>query len=128
MTEKTNSSSNGEGRGKKPQTFRLVPDTVLKLIAFAGSYGMSKTAYIELALKERFKKDRIQVDTRVLAQQHQDLLDAACGVYEIVESRELDPQAKLNAIKRCIESALENDRQRAVDESHLGHPDVHYDD
>jgi hypothetical protein len=47
-------------RAKTPQNFRFTPETVRKLAVAAREYGMSKTAYAELALKERFKKDDIQ--------------------------------------------------------------------
>jgi hypothetical protein len=49
-----------ERTGKRIQNFRLTPETIRKLETAAREYGMSKTAYAELALKDRFKKDRIE--------------------------------------------------------------------
>jgi hypothetical protein len=58
MTRKK--SDEDTDRAKRPQHFRFTPDTVRKLEAAAREYGMSKTAYTELALKDRFKKDGIE--------------------------------------------------------------------
>ena len=44
---------------KKPMTFRVTPDTVRKLGAAAAQEGMSMTTYVELALKDRFRKDNV---------------------------------------------------------------------
>jgi len=46
-------------RPKTPQNFRFTIETIRKLGVAAREYGMSKTAYTELALKDRFKKDGI---------------------------------------------------------------------
>jgi hypothetical protein len=54
------SVSDDSDQNKKPQNFRFTPETVRKLEKAAREYGMSKTAYTELALKERFKKDGIK--------------------------------------------------------------------
>jgi hypothetical protein len=48
------------GTTKRLKAFRLTPDTVRKLQAGAEEYGMSETAYTELALKNQFKKDGIK--------------------------------------------------------------------
>jgi hypothetical protein len=45
---------------KKPQNFRFTPETIRKLGVAADQYGMSRTAYAELALQDRFKKDRVR--------------------------------------------------------------------
>jgi hypothetical protein len=45
---------------KQPQNFRFTTETIRKLEIAAREYGMSKTAYTELALKDRFKKDGIK--------------------------------------------------------------------
>lgn len=45
---------------KLPQNFRFTTETIRKLEKAAREYGMSKTNYTELALKDRFKKDRIE--------------------------------------------------------------------
>ncbi len=44
------------GLNKKPQHFRLTPDTVRRLEVAARQDGMSKTVVVELALKAHFKK------------------------------------------------------------------------
>ena len=44
---------------KLPQNFRLTKETIRKLEKAALEYGMSKTVYVELALKDRFRKDAI---------------------------------------------------------------------
>ena len=44
---------------KMPQNFRFTRDTVRRLEIAAAQYGMSKTSYTELALKDRFKRDHI---------------------------------------------------------------------
>jgi hypothetical protein len=46
-------------RTKKPQNFRFTPETIRKLAVAASKYGMSRTAYTELALQDRFKRDQI---------------------------------------------------------------------
>ena len=48
------------GQGKKPKTFRLTPQTIRKLKEATISNGISETAYVELALKEQFKKNGIK--------------------------------------------------------------------
>jgi predicted HicB family RNase H-like nuclease len=50
----------GSNPNKKPMTFRFTPETVRKLDAAAIQEGMSMTSYVELALKDRFKKDGIK--------------------------------------------------------------------
>jgi hypothetical protein len=47
-------------RTKKPQNFRFTPETIRRLGVAARKYGMSRTAYTELALQDRFKKDGVQ--------------------------------------------------------------------
>ena len=47
-------------RTKLPQNYRFTPETIRRLEAAARKYGMSRTAYTELALQDRFKKDGIQ--------------------------------------------------------------------
>jgi hypothetical protein len=44
---------------KLPQNFRLTKETIRKLEKAALEYGMGKTVYVELALKDRFRKDAI---------------------------------------------------------------------
>jgi hypothetical protein len=46
-------------RTKKPQNYRFTTETIRRLTVAARKYGMSKTAYTELALPDRFKKDQI---------------------------------------------------------------------
>ena len=59
--ERKNAASNeAADLNKKPQNFRFTAETVRKLEIAAKEYGMSKTAYTELALKDRFKKDGIK--------------------------------------------------------------------
>jgi hypothetical protein len=57
---KTAASEDAEDSSKTPQNFRFTQETVRKLEEAARDYGMSKTAYTELALKDRFKKDGIK--------------------------------------------------------------------
>ena len=57
---KPSSESSESDPVKTPQNFRLTPETVRKLEVAAREYGMSKTVYVELALKDRFKKDGIK--------------------------------------------------------------------
>jgi hypothetical protein len=54
--------NNPESRvqNKEPQNFRLTLETIRKLEMAARGYGMSKTVYVEMALKAQFKKDGIQ--------------------------------------------------------------------
>jgi hypothetical protein len=47
-------------QNKEPQNFRLTPETIRKLEEASRQYGMSKTVYVEMALKAQFKKDGIQ--------------------------------------------------------------------
>jgi hypothetical protein len=56
----TQPKGKGTGLTKRLKAFRLTPETVRKLAAAAKEYGMSETAYTELALKDRFKKDGIK--------------------------------------------------------------------
>jgi len=48
------------GTTKRLKAFRLTPETVRKLEVGAQEYGMSETAYTELALKNQFKRDGIK--------------------------------------------------------------------
>jgi hypothetical protein len=57
---KDHETARKEAPSKRIQNFRLTPETIRKLETAAREYGMSKTAYTELALKDRFKKDRIE--------------------------------------------------------------------
>jgi hypothetical protein len=57
---KTAASEDEPDPSKTPQNFRFTPETVRKLEEAARDYEMSKTAYTELALKDRFKKDGIK--------------------------------------------------------------------
>src|SRR5215471_6702815 len=52
-TERKTPASDDADLNKKPQNFRFTPETVRKLEKAAREYGMSKTAYTELALKDR---------------------------------------------------------------------------
>jgi hypothetical protein len=58
-TKPVSESEHGDS-GKIPKTFRLTPETVRKLELASESYGMAQTAYVELSLQERFKKDKIE--------------------------------------------------------------------
>jgi TraY domain-containing protein len=57
--KKTTASEDTADASKQPQNFRFTSETIRKLEKAAREYGMSKTAYAELALKDRFKKDNI---------------------------------------------------------------------
>jgi TraY domain len=58
--EKKPTPSDDTDSNKQPQNFRFTAETIRKLEEAARDYGMSKTAYAELALKDRFKKDGIK--------------------------------------------------------------------
>jgi predicted transcriptional regulator len=45
---------------KQTHTFRLSPETVRRLASAARASERSKTAYVEFALKNQFKKDGIK--------------------------------------------------------------------
>jgi hypothetical protein len=45
---------------KAHKNFRLTPETVRKLETGARQYGTSKTGYVEMALQNQFRKDRIR--------------------------------------------------------------------
>jgi predicted HicB family RNase H-like nuclease len=45
------------GQGKRPKNLRFTPETLRKLAAAASREGVSETVYVELALKDRFRKD-----------------------------------------------------------------------
>jgi hypothetical protein len=47
------------GQNKRPKTFRFTPETIDKLKKATIKNGVSETVYVELALKDRFKKDGI---------------------------------------------------------------------
>jgi hypothetical protein len=47
------------GLDKKAKHFRFTPETIRKLSEAAAKEGVSETVYVELALKDRFKKDGI---------------------------------------------------------------------
>jgi len=53
---KSSITRNDSGSNKKPQHFRLTPDTIRKLEAAARQEGLSKTVVVELALKAHFKR------------------------------------------------------------------------
>ena len=59
MAKKRKPEPDEQDLTKSPQTFRLTLETVRRLEQAARSYGMTKTAYTELALQERMKRDRI---------------------------------------------------------------------
>jgi hypothetical protein len=44
---------------KQSKLFRFTPDTIRRLKDAAEKAGMSETVYVELALKDRLKKDGI---------------------------------------------------------------------
>jgi hypothetical protein len=44
---------------KRAKLFRFTPETIRRLQIAADKAGMSETVYVELALKERLKKDGI---------------------------------------------------------------------
>jgi hypothetical protein len=46
---------------KKLKAFRLTPDAVDQLATAAEDLGMSETVYVEQALREKFKRDRVVV-------------------------------------------------------------------
>jgi hypothetical protein len=48
------------GQNKKPKTLRFTPETIRKLRIAASQQGVSETVYVELALRDRFRKDSIQ--------------------------------------------------------------------
>jgi hypothetical protein len=115
--------------GKVPKTVYLTEGVARRLERVALEGGLSVSAYVEQNLRTRFKRgmtdsaklsliyqatfESKSLDTRLLARQRQILLDATYRVSEIVENNELDPPAKLDAIKKCVASALENDRRQA---------------
>jgi hypothetical protein len=45
---------------KQPQTFRFSIETIRKLAVAARETSRSKTAYVEFALKNQFRKDGIE--------------------------------------------------------------------
>jgi hypothetical protein len=52
-------TTKSRAQNKEPQNFRLTPETIRKLEEASRQYGMSKTVYVEMALKAQFKKDGI---------------------------------------------------------------------
>lgn len=48
------------GQGKKTKSLRFTPETFRKLKEASVKQGVSETVYVELALKDRFKKDGIK--------------------------------------------------------------------
>jgi hypothetical protein len=47
------------GQGKKAKNLRFTPETLRKLKEASSREGVSETVYVELALKDRFRKDGI---------------------------------------------------------------------
>jgi hypothetical protein len=48
------------GQGKRPKNLRFTAETLRKLKQASAEQGVSETVYVELALKDRFKKDGIK--------------------------------------------------------------------
>ena len=48
------------GQNKQAKHFRLTPETVRRLKEATAQEGVSETVYVELALKDRFKRDGIK--------------------------------------------------------------------
>jgi hypothetical protein len=48
------------GQQKRPKNLRFTPETLRKLKQASAEQGVSETVYVELALKDRFKKDGIK--------------------------------------------------------------------
>jgi hypothetical protein len=58
--KKKAASPRSYGQNKRPKNLRFTPETLRKLKEAALQNGVSETVYVELALKDRFKKDRIK--------------------------------------------------------------------
>jgi hypothetical protein len=57
---KPNESPAGYAHVQAIERLRFTPETIRRLGVAARKYGMSRTAYTELALQDRFKKDGVQ--------------------------------------------------------------------
>jgi hypothetical protein len=60
MVEKKEIKDEIPDENKQPQTFRFSMDTIRKLGVAARETARSKTAYVEFALKNQFRKDGIK--------------------------------------------------------------------
>lgn len=58
--EKKAAAPRSYGQNKRPKNLRFTPETLRKLKQAALRDGVSETVYVELALKDRFKKDGIK--------------------------------------------------------------------
>jgi hypothetical protein len=57
--EKSTEEPRPYGLDKKPKNMRLTPETIRKLKEASRRQGVSEAVYVELALKDRFRKDGI---------------------------------------------------------------------
>jgi hypothetical protein len=57
-----NRQDEAQDENKKPQTFRFSVETIRTLAVAARETRRSKTAYVEFALKNQFRKDRISLE------------------------------------------------------------------
>jgi ribosomal protein L20A (L18A) len=57
--EKTTEEPRPYGQNKKPKTLRFTPETFRKLREASRRQGVSETVYVELALRDKFRKDGI---------------------------------------------------------------------
>jgi hypothetical protein len=81
----------GPVRRKRSQNYRFSPQTIHRLALAARRLQLSKTAYTELALQERFERDGIgeaKPDFEAHFARHPVLIDGGAALQALLKDRE----------------------------------------